>query len=188
MPATITEPTPSVPTAEPLAKEEINLEWAPEHKEPVVEESILDKHPYLTAGFSHFQNLEPMVAKPEPVVEEPIVVPEVEPIITTVVESKPDLDLASPERPGDYLTPPAEPVIEKPKRTRKAKEQKVEDTYNEGTNVSMDFNSEVDKMIEDGDDNGLEGIYKKIVKELGKKNRAKTTHWGPIKSSPTDKQ
>ena len=79
-------------------------------------------------------------------------------------------------------------VVEKPKRSRKAKEQKVEDTYNEGTNVSIDFNSEVDKLIDKGDDNGLEGIYKKIVKELGKKNRAKTTHWGPIKSSTTDKQ
>lgn len=189
LPATVTEPAPSVPKAEPPAKEEINLEWAPEHKEPVAEKSILEEHPYLNQPFSHFENLTPMVYKPEPVIEEPIVViPEVEPVVTTVVESKPDLDLPSIERPGDYLTPPADQVAEKPKRTRKAKEQKVEDTYKEDTNVSMDFNSEVDKMIEDGDDNGLEGIYKKIVKELGKKNRAKTTHWGPIKSSPTDKQ
>jgi hypothetical protein len=180
---TVTEPTPDVTITEHVVKEEINLEWAPK-----TEESILDNHPYLNQPFSHFKNIKPMVHKPEPVIEEQIIVPEVEPIITTVVESKPDLDLPSLERPGDYLTPPVDPVIEKPKRTRKPKEQKVEDTYKEDTNVSMDFNSEVDKMIEDGDDNGLEGIYKKIVKELGKKNRAKTTHWGPIKSSPTDKQ
>jgi hypothetical protein len=215
---TITEPVVVETATEPAPKEEVNLEWAPEpvveevnlewapeELEPVVEKSILEQHPYLDQPFIHFQGLEPMVYKPEPiaeevVVEEPVVVPEV--------------DIPNLERPGDYLTPPVVdevpvvvdespefegvkiedewvqtgPALEKPKRTRKVKEQKVEDTYNEGKNVSMDFNSEVDKMIEDGDDNGLEGIYKKIVKELGKKNRAKTTHWGPIKSSPTDKQ
>jgi hypothetical protein len=31
-----------------------------------VEESILDKHPYLNKPFSHFEGLEPMVYKPEP--------------------------------------------------------------------------------------------------------------------------
>jgi hypothetical protein len=183
---TVTE-QPDVPTA----KEEINLEWAPEVVEPVEEKSILEQHPYLNEPFSHFEGLKPMVYKPEPDVEEVKAdIPEFvvtnsnpEDNVPVVAEDIPDV-----ERPGDYLTPPEQPVVEKPKRTRKPKEQKVEDTYNEGKNVSMDFNSEVDKMIEDGDDNGLEGIYKKIVKELGKKNRAKTTHWGPIKSSPTDKQ
>ena len=193
---TVTESIPAVEEPapkEPAPKEEINLEWAPESvvevvvEEPVVKEkSILESHPYLAKPFNHFTDTTPIVHKPEPVVEEPAVVPESEPIVTTVVESNPDL--ASLERPGDYLTPPVDTVVEKPKRSRKAKEQKVEDTYNEGTNVSIDFNSEVDKLIDKGDDNGLEGIYKKIVKELGKKNRAKTTHWGPIKSSTTDKQ
>jgi hypothetical protein len=118
-----------------------------------------------------------------PVNETAPVAPE-EPVVAVESPNAPGLD-ASNERPGDYLTPPEE-VIEKPKRTRKAKEQSNQDTYKE-ENVSMDFNSEVDKMIESGDDSGLEGIYKKIVKELGKKNRAKTTHWGPIKSPPADK-
>ena len=37
-----------------------------------VTESILEQHPYLTQHFSHFENLKPMVYKPEPeVVEEP---------------------------------------------------------------------------------------------------------------------
>jgi len=80
---------------------------------------------------------------------------------------------------------PKEEVKKPARRKQKVEEPVKQDTYKE-ENISMDFNSEVDKMIESGDDNGLEGIYKKIVKELGKKNRAKTTHWGPIKSSPTD--
>jgi hypothetical protein len=111
----------------------------------------------------------------------PIIQPdEVAPIITEVVESKPDLELpVIVEEPA----PIVEPVEEQPtpKRRRKAKEQKVEDTYKE-ENVSMDFNSQVDQMIEAGDDDGLEAAYKKIVKELGKKNRAKTTHWGPLRN------
>ena len=165
----------------PVEKETVNLEW-PEQGKQEQEVEIPQPH-------------------------------EVQPIITEVVESKRDLelprfepmtgwmytpvhestvkplegeDIPDVERPGDYITPPEEVKIEKPKRTRKPKEQAAQDTYKE-ENVSMDFNSEVDKMIESGNDSGLEGIYKKIVKELGKKNRAKTTHWGPIKSSPADK-
>ena len=41
----------------------------PETK-PVPEKSILEQHPYLTQGFPHFENLKPMVHKPEPEPEE----------------------------------------------------------------------------------------------------------------------
>lgn len=68
-------------------------------KEP--EKSILEQHPYLTTGFSHFQNLEPMVYKPETEVEksipEEIVVEDTKPEILAV-----GIDVV--ERPGDYLT------------------------------------------------------------------------------------
>jgi hypothetical protein len=40
----------------------------------------------------------------------------------------------------------------------------------------------IDKMIETGDQDSLESAYKKIVKELAKKNRSKSTHWGPLKT------
>ena len=33
--------------------------------EPVPEKSILEQHPYLTAGFAHFKDSQPMVYKPE---------------------------------------------------------------------------------------------------------------------------
>jgi hypothetical protein len=33
--------------------------------EPAPEKSLLEQHPYLTTGFAHFKNLEPMVYKPE---------------------------------------------------------------------------------------------------------------------------
>lgn len=49
-----------------------------------------------------------------------------------------------------------------------------------GKPIAVD--EEVQKMIDSNDQQGLEQVYKKIVKELAKKNRAKSTHWGPIKN------
>jgi hypothetical protein len=54
------------------------------------EKSILEQHPYLLQPSSHFKNLEPMVYKPEPKIEE--------------VDSQPDTDVI--ERPEDYLDEP----------------------------------------------------------------------------------
>lgn len=86
-------------------------------KEP--EKSILEQHPYLTTGFSHFQNLEPMVYKPEVVSEAE---PESPLIYVADVGEKPTpeeleeianqepkneilaVGIDVVERPGDYLT------------------------------------------------------------------------------------
>ncbi len=67
---------------------------------PTPEKSILEQHPYLTAGFSHFENLKPMVA------------PREQPLGTTVYVNPPDwgtTPIPNTERPGDYLTLPEEP-------------------------------------------------------------------------------
>jgi len=86
------------------------------------EKSILEQHPYLTAGFSHFENLQPMVAKSEvvqelekldlePGVPEPIADhPELQAAIARALDSG-ELSLSGAtipdvERPGDYLEPP----------------------------------------------------------------------------------
>ncbi len=42
---------------------------------------------------------------------------------------------------------------------------------------------EIQSMIDSNDQQGLEQVYKQIVKELAKKNRNKSTHWGPIKNT-----
>ncbi len=67
-------------------------------------------------------------------------------------------------------------------------EQPVE-TINEDKSIEQGLISkpitvddQVQTMIDKGDQQGLEPIYKKIVKELAKKNRSKSTHWGPIKN------
>lgn len=46
--------------------------------------------------------------------------------------------------------------------------------------ISID--QQVQTIIDSNNEEDLEQIYKKIVKELTKKNRSKSTHWGPIKN------
>lgn len=72
--------------------------------EPIVEEqSLLEKHPYLTKHFSHFENLTPMVQKKEDVIqEEPCVeesTKESEPPESQILAMGVDVI----DRPGDYL-------------------------------------------------------------------------------------
>ncbi len=69
-------------------------------------------------------------------------------------------------------------VIEQPVET--VNEDKSIEQGLIGKPVTVD--DQVQTMIDKGDQQGLEQIYKKIVKELAKKNRSKSTHWGPIKN------
>jgi hypothetical protein len=119
-------------------------------------------------------------------VESPVVVPSKKPKKTRTkkvkeLEQEPKLETvnaqgldASIERPGDYLT-----SVDKPAKLEEQSLQykSIEDDYfNKGADEV------IDKMIETGDQDGLETVYKKIVKELAKKNRTKSTHWGPLRT------
>jgi len=119
-------------------------------------------------------------------VEHPIVAEEVPPSkkpkkrvkkVKEVIQESPnapELD-ASIERPGDYLTSVAEPttIVE-----QKEQDKSIGDSYFNDD----DANKIIDQMIETGDKDSLEVAYKKIVKELAKKNRTKSTHWGPLRT------
>lgn len=93
--------------------------------------------------------------------------PKIEPV------NAPGLD-ASIERPGDYLTSVDKPV--------KLEEQSLQYKSIEDDYFNKGADEVIDKMIETGDQDGLETVYKKIVKELAKKNRTKSTHWGPLRT------
>jgi hypothetical protein len=107
-----------------------------------------------------------VVAKKAPP-KKKVVAVEPEPIVSP---NAPDLD-ASIERPGDYLTEPVD--------------QNVEDKSIVQGFIPQPVTTEnqIQTMIDNNDTNGLEEAYKRIVKELGKKNRSKSTHWGPIKNN-----
>lgn len=47
----------------------------------------------------------------------------------------------------------------------------------------LSIDDQVQEMINSNNQQGLEQVYKQIVKELAKKNRTKSTHWGPIKNT-----
>lgn len=120
---------------EPVVEEPVILEVTNEEEEAFKalepkEEKILDKHPYLNEHFSHFQNLTPIVHKPEVNEEE----------FTEVIDTKPEIQLIEipeeinditadqtvnipdVERPGDYVTPPIE-------EKRKPEIKKIDGSY-----------------------------------------------------------
>jgi hypothetical protein len=90
------------------------------------------------------------------------------------------------EKVGEQLTAQTDSVVEEPvKETKKKVKKTVEEpvnTFTEQKQEAKSIEDQVNTMIQDGDQNGLETVYRQIVKELAKKNRAKSTHWGPIKS------
>jgi cell division septum initiation protein DivIVA len=107
-----------------------------------------------------------VVAKKTPS-KKKVVTVEPEPIVSP---NAPELD-ASIERPGDYLTEPTDQNVEDKSIVQGFIPQPVT------------TDNQIQTMIDNNDTNGLEEAYKRIVKELGKKNRSKSTHWGPIKNN-----
>jgi len=162
---------------------------------PEVEESIFDKHPYLTKGFDHFKNLEPIVATKEPESK----IEEVthydmeqtkdttnEVVMPMVIEEPPRAQEDNRQDVNTIIVPTAtvETVgIEKPKKTRNSKKKvKVEQIAEDKSIVGQSLEEQVNTLIANDDTSSLEAIYKQIVKELTTKNRNKSTHWGPLKT------
>ena len=160
---------------------------------PEVEKSILESHPYLMKPFDHFKDTTPIVAKPEPKIEEvthddmeqikdttnEVVVPMViEAPAGTPEDNRQDVNTGFTPKPAMETMGIEEPV--KKTRTSKKKVNVEQTTEDKSSSVSME--DQVSKMIEDNDTTGLESIYKQIVKELATKNRNKSTHWGPLKT------
>lgn len=131
-----------------------------------------ETHPYLNQGFKYpedWQSHPPVVYTPEPVTE-----PAQEKISKKKVR-KSSKALAKNIDSVNNNTNTTEQSIIEPVVEDKSIEQGVI-----GKPISVD--DEVQKMIDNNDQQGLEQVYKKIVKELAKKNRSKSTHWGPIKN------
>ena len=135
-----------------------------------------ETHPYLNQGFKYpedWQSHPPVVYTPEPVTE-PVTEPAQEKISKKKVR-KSSKALAKNIDSVNNNTNTTEQSIIEPVVEDKSIEQGVI-----GKPISVD--DEVQKMIDNNDQQGLEQVYKKIVKELAKKNRSKSTHWGPIKN------
>jgi hypothetical protein len=171
-----------LPTGEVITKSEL-----------FPEESILERHPYLSKPFDHFKDTTPIVGKPEPKIEE-VTHDDMEQIKDTTNEVVLPVVIEEPTRAQEInrqdastgFTPkPAMETmgIEQPvKKTRTSKKKVNVEQVEEDKSSSVSMEDQVSKMIEDNDTTGLESIYKQIVKELATKNRNKSTHWGPLKT------
>jgi hypothetical protein len=85
------------------------------------------------------------------------------------------VEIPDVERPGDYLTTEQNPVTI-------VEQQNTQDKLMGDNYFNTAPEEVIDQMIQTGDSDALESAYKKIVKELARKNRSKTTHWGPLKT------
>ena len=157
------------------------------------EESILERHPYLSKPFDHFKDTTPIVAKPEPKIEE-VTHDDMEQVKDTTNEVVMPMVVKEPPRASEdnrqdvntgFTPKPAMETmgIEQPvKKTRTSKKKVNVEQVEEDKSSSVSMEDQVSKMIADNDTTGLESIYKQIVKELATKNRNKSTHWGPLKT------
>jgi hypothetical protein len=161
---------------------------------PEGEKSILESHPYLTKPFDHFKNTTPIVAKPEPKMEE-VSHDDMEPskdttneVVMPVVSEESTRTPENNRQDVDTVVVPTTTVetvgIEQPvKKTRTSKKKvNIEQVKEDKSIVSQSLEDQVNTLIANDDATSLEAIYKQIVKELATKNRNKSTHWGPLKT------
>lgn len=91
-----------------------------------------------------------------------------------------------PSKKKTELVKPQEPVKEESKPESQVEELTAVDKSIEQQGFipqPVKIEDQVQSMINSNDQQGLEQVYKQIVKELTKKNRTKSTHWGPIKNT-----
>jgi len=105
---------------------------------------------------------------------------------TTTTTTTPIPEPTTTPEPAHYKIIPEEAVIPValedtlPEITETPEEIVDEDkaiVINEDLTVDKNVEQQVETMIENNDHEGLEAVYKKIVKELAKQNRKKSTHW-----------
>ena len=102
---------------------------------------------------------------------------------TAPKQETPGVDQSTASTIGYDTEPAVEAVgvkLSKP-RKQKVKDKSIVEDGIQGQPISVDV--QVQQMIDANDQQGLEQIYKTIVKELANKNRSKSTHWGPIKNT-----
>jgi hypothetical protein len=96
--------------------------------------------------------------------EEPTTTPE--PAHYKIIPEEAVIPLALEDTVTEEIETPEEPVDE---------DKAI--VINEDLTVDKNVEQQVETMIENNDHEGLEAVYKKIVKELAKQNRKKSTHW-----------
>jgi hypothetical protein len=135
--------------------EEVITESPLSEPDPVVkaepEKSLLEQHPYLTAGFSHFKDLTPLVYKPEPEVKaEPIIeITEDEMAATASSDIRISSEPAFKEVDGGYVIYDGKMIAKD--ALKEMKPQLFKLTADLGVPVSTSFGTHFPKMAHKGD-------------------------------------
>lgn len=113
------------------------------------EKSLLEQHPYLTAGFTHFKNLTPMVHKPD-VKAEPIVeITEDEMAATASSDIRISSEPAFKEVDGGYVIYDGKMIAKD--ALKEMRPQLFKLTADSGVSVSTSFGTHFPKMAHKGD-------------------------------------
>lgn len=151
----------------------------PPQEEPSLEEVKTDDS--KTEIISHQTEL-PVVTDtadttPSPEPDEEPVGPSTDATTEVATVGEPVTASKKPRKRREKKQPVTEPV------TEPVQEQATQDkSFSEEEYFAASPEETIDKMIESGDQDSLESAYKKIVKELARKNRSKSTHWGSLKT------
>ena len=188
--ATVTEQEPT--------KDQIELEWvdeqdkqAEEVKPDVKQNEIISNEAELPVAI---ETTEPQEAQP---IDATLLESSVQSDTTVETVGEPIVEKSVLEQ-HPYLKEPfvhfkaLETMVYKPEESKKnfeeVVEQNIEDksisepAFEPVTAKVENLEDQLATMISNNDVNGLEAIYKQIVKELAKNNRGKSTHWGPLKT------
>ena len=135
--------------------EEVITESPLSEPDPVVkaepEKSLLEQHPYLTAGFSHFKDLTPLVYKPEPEVKaEPIIeITEDEMAATASSDIRISSEPAFKEVDGGYVIYDGKMIAKD--ALKEMKPQLFKLTADSGVPVSTSFGTQFPRTAHKGD-------------------------------------
>ena len=118
-------------------------------KKPKPEKSLLEQHPYLTAGFSHFKDLTPMVHKPEVKAETIVEITEDELSATVSSDVRIPSEPAFKEVDGGYVIYDGKMIAKD--ALKEMKPQLFKLTADSGVSVSTSFGTHFPKMAHKGD-------------------------------------
>lgn len=132
---------------EPIVEEPLPEPEPIKQAEP--EKSILEQHPYLNSGFSHFENLQPIVHKPETKKESVIEIPEEELTTATVNNVPISTEPAFKEVDGGYVIYDGKMISKD--ALKEMHPQLFKLTADTSTPVSTSFGTQFPKFAHKGD-------------------------------------
>jgi hypothetical protein len=168
-------------TVMPMVVETVSEPETPAVSEPTSAASIEPAAPVEKVGVKK-KTVKKPVKKIITKAKKPAVKPVAKPATKTVAK-KISTTVKKPSKKKTEIKSSEPPIIPEEVKPEPVTQVTEDKSINEGFIPKVaSIEDQVQQMIATDNQQGLEQIYKQIVKELAKKNRNKSTHWGPIKN------